>query len=141
MKIIIAGAGAIGFHLANLLSKENQSITLIDIDEEVLFQASRHLDVMTIQGDISSIDILIQANIKKTQLFIAVTTSESTNLLSAMLAKQLGAKNTIARISAATHLKKDNKKRLKQMGVDVMISPQRLAALEIERLLRRASFT
>ncbi|NNK89619.1 MAG: Trk system potassium transporter TrkA [Saprospiraceae bacterium] len=141
MKIIIAGAGAIGFHLANLLSKENQSITLIDIDEEVLFQASRHLDVMTIQGDISSIDILEQANIKKTQLFIAVTTSESTNLLSAMLAKQLGAKNTIARISAATHLKKDNKKRLKQMGVDVMISPQRLAALEIERLLRRASFT
>jgi trk system potassium uptake protein TrkA len=70
MKIVIAGAGAVGFHLAKLLSKENQDITLIDTNEEVLTQVGRHLDVMTIQGDATSFNILEQLNLKKTGLFI-----------------------------------------------------------------------
>ena len=141
MKIVIAGAGAVGFHLAELLSKENQDITLIDTNDEVLSQASGQLDVLTIQGDATSLEILEQLQLKKTKLFIAVTTSEQTNLLSAILAKQLGAKNTIARISNPNHLEECNRERFRQLGVDVLISPQKLAASEIKRLLQRASFT
>ncbi len=141
MKIVIAGAGAIGLHLAELLSKENQDITLIDINENVLDQATKNLDVLTVHGDVSSIQVLKQINLKKTNLFIAVTTHEQANLLSAMLAKKLGADNTIARISNAEHLEEEHKELINQLGVDVLISPQKLAALEIERLLQRASFT
>jgi len=91
MKITIAGAGSVGFHLAELLSKENQDITLIDINENVLEQATKSLDVMTVQGDASSMQILEQLNLKKTNLFIAVTASEHSNLLAAILAKKLEA--------------------------------------------------
>lgn len=141
MKIVIAGAGAIGFHLAELLAKENQDITLIDTNNRVLNQIHRHLDVLTLHGDAASLNILDDAEVGKAQLFIAVTTSEKTNLLAAMLAKQLGAKNTIARITNLGHLEPENKKRFNDLGVDVLISPHQLAALEIQRLLRLASFT
>ncbi len=141
MKIVIAGAGAIGFHLAELLCKENQDITLIDINTKVLLQVTRDLDVMTIPGDAASIGILEEAAVGRADLFIAVTTSEKTNLLAAILAKQVGAKNTIARIANVEHLNESNKERFRQLGVDEMISPQKLASLEIERLLERASFT
>lgn len=141
MKIVIAGAGAIGFHLAELLSKEDKEITLIDTDENVLIHAGRHLDVMTIHGDATLLQILEQAGINKAKLFIAATTSEKSNLLAAILAKQLGAKNTIARINNLECLKSETKEMYKQLGVDVLISPQQLAALEIERLVQRASFT
>ena len=98
MKIIIAGAGAVGFHLAKLLSKENQDITLIDNDIEVINHVNTHLDVLTMIGDAASIEILKEAQIERAHLFIAVTTSEKTNLLLGILAKELGAKKTIARI-------------------------------------------
>ncbi|MBT8219823.1 MAG: Trk system potassium transporter TrkA [Bacteroidia bacterium] len=141
MKIVISGAGDIGFHLAGLLSKENQDITLIDTNAAVLNQAGRHLDVLTIEGDATTLKILEQANIKKAKLFIAVATSEKTNLLAAILAKKLGASYTIARISTPEYLSDENRERFSQLGVDVLISPQKLAAQEIQRLLRRASFT
>ena len=141
MNIIIAGAGAVGYHLAELLSKENQNITLIDDNETVLDRVNNDLDVLTIHGDAASIDILEQANVKKANLFIAVTTSEKTNILTAILAKQLGAKRTIARITNVEKLADNNKAKYEQLGVDMLISPQNLAALEVERLLRRASFT
>ena len=141
MKIVIAGAGAVGFHLAELLARENQNITLIDKNEDIIAQASRNLDVLTIHGDATSVEILEQAQVGRANLFISVTTSETTNLLSAILAKDLGTKNTIARINNVEHLTERNKARLRQLGVDVLISPQKLAANEIERLLQRASFT
>ena len=141
MKIVIAGAGAVGFHLSQLLSIENQDITVIDSNEDVLMHVSRHLDVMTIHGDAASINVLEQIKLKKTRLFIAVTASEKTNILAAALAKQLGVHTTIARISNTDYIEEKNKERFKKLGVDVLISPQKLAAMEIERLLQRASFT
>lgn len=141
MNVIIAGAGAVGFHLAELLSKENQDITLIDTDEECLLQAEKKLDVLTIHGDATNFEVLEQIKLKKNSLFIAVTSLEQTNLLSAILAKQLGAKKTIARISNSVHLEEKNKERFKELGIDVLISPPKLAAHEIERLLHRTSFT
>jgi len=141
MKIVIAGAGAVGFHLAELMSKENQDITLIDRDDEVLAHASNHLDVLTIKGDASSTAIMESAGVSSAQLFIAVTTSEKTNLLLAILAKDVGAKRTIARITNSEYLEPRQKERFKKLGVDELISPTQLAAQEILRLLERASFT
>ncbi len=141
MKIIIAGAGAVGFHLAELLVREDQEITLIDTNEDALNHASTHLDVLTIRGDAASVDVLQKANVGKTKLFLAVTTSEKTNLLVAILAKQMGAKKTIARISNPEYLETSQKEIFQKLGVDTLISPQILAAQEIERLLRRGLFT
>lgn len=141
MKIVIAGAGSVGFHLAKLLSQENQDITLIDQDDEILLNAARKLDVLTIKGDAASIDILQNAKISQAQLFISVTTSEKTNLLLAIIAKQMGAKKTIARIRNSEYFEPLQRQRFKDLGVDELISPQQLAAEEIERLLKRASFT
>ena len=141
MKIVIVGAGAVGFHLADLLSKENNDIILVDTNEEILEYAATHLDVMTIQGDATSISVLQQAEVAKAKLFLAVTAFETTNLLSAILARQLGAKKTIARANNPEYLSKSQLTNFKKLGVDKIISPQELAAQEIERLLLRCTFT
>jgi len=141
MKIIIAGAGAVGFHLAELLSREDQNITLIDLNEEVLIHASTHLDVLTIRGDAGSMEIMEQAQVSSADLFISVTTSEKTNLLVCILAKQIGAKKTIARVNNAEYFETEQTERFVNLGVDVLVSPIQLAAKEILRLLHRASFS
>lgn len=141
MKIVIAGAGAVGFHLAGLLAKENQDIVLIDNNEEILEHAATHLDVQTLKGDATSIAILQQAETNNAALFLAVTESETTNLLSSILAKQTGAKKTIARVSNLEYLKKNQKEKFKELGVDKLICPHLLAAKEIGRLLQQSSFT
>ncbi|HFA48585.1 MAG TPA: Trk system potassium transporter TrkA [Bacteroidetes bacterium] len=141
MKIIIAGAGDVGFHLAELLESENQDITLIDLDQEVLEHAATHLDVMTVRGDAASIEVLERADIQRAKLFLAVTTSEKTNLLAAILAKQMGVKKTVARVSNPEYLRRVQKEGFQKLGIDNLFSPHLLAAQEIERLLQRCSFT
>jgi len=138
---MIAGAGAVGFHLAELLSKENQDITLIDANEDVLNHAATHLDVMTLKGDATSIELLKEAGAHKSNLFIAVTTLESTNLLLAILAKQIGAQKTIARVNNPEYFEEIQQKSFEKLGVDSLISPQHLAAQEVHRLLEQSSFT
>jgi len=80
MKIIIAGAGEVGFHLAKLLSYESQEITLIDTHRDSLLYADTHLDIKVMKGDATSISILNEARIKTADLFIDVTYSEITNI-------------------------------------------------------------
>lgn len=140
MKIIIAGAGEVGFHLAKLLSFESQDITLIDNNREHLSYADTHLDIRTIKGDATSIAILKDANVKFADLVIGVTSSEATNITVCVLAKQLGAKRTIARISNTEFL--DNKEEIgfTQFGIDELISPEALAAKEIALLLNQSAF-
>ena len=99
MKIIIAGAGEVGFHLAKLLSFESHEITLIDQDKDRLVFADTRLDIKTLQKDATSISALKDANIENTDLLIAVTSSETTNITICVISKKLGAKKTIARIS------------------------------------------
>jgi trk system potassium uptake protein TrkA len=141
MKIIIAGAGAVGFHLAELLSKENQDITLIDSNSRVLEHAATHLDVMTLKGDATSTSVLKEAQASTANLFIAVTTSESTNLLLAILAKQVGAQKTIARVNNPEYFEAAQLQSFQSLGIDSLISPQLLAAQEVERLLKQGSCT
>jgi len=141
MRIIIAGAGDVGFHVTKLLAYENQDITLIDADPEKLVYVSNHLDVATIQGSSTSYGVLEEAKISKADLLIAVTNSESTNLTTAIMGKFLGAKNTIARISNVEFLLKREKYDLKKLGIDEIILPASLAAREIKRLLHQTVLT
>ncbi len=140
MKIIIAGAGEVGFHLAKLLSYESQNITLIDTNKESLAYADNHLDIRVLRGDATSISILKDASVQESELVIGVTSSETTNLTLCMLAKQLGCKRTIARISNTEFI--DNKELLKfsELGIDELISPEELAATEIQLLLNKSAF-
>ncbi len=141
MKIVIAGAGDVGFHLAELLSSQEQNITLIDLDEDVLHYASTHLDVLALYGDASLFSVLEQAEVADTDLVLAVTTSEKTNLITAILAKKMGARQTVARVNNPEYLAEGQKQVFKELGIDTLISPQALAAEEIKRLLSQCSFT
>jgi len=140
MKIIIAGAGEVGFHLAKLLSYESQEITLIDTKKDSLTYAGEHLDIKTIKGDATSIQVLRDARIDTAELFIAVTSSESINITASVLAKQLGAKRTIARISNTEFIDNKETVNFSKFGIDELISPESLAASEIQLLLNQYGF-
>ena len=141
MKIVIAGAGEVGFHLAKLLSFESQDITLLDVDKDRLHYAESHLDIRTIRGSCVSIKVLQEAQVGESDLFIAVTSEETTNIIVAALSKQLGCKKTIARISTLEFLKKNDTINFETLGVDVLISPEALAAEEIMQLLDQSAFS
>ena len=139
MKIIIAGAGDVGFHLAKLLSYESQDTYIIDFDGDRLNYINNHLDVITKKGDATSIKLLKEIGIEKADLLIAVTDSQNTNFTISVIGKSLGAKKTIARIDNPEFLN-NCEIDFKKFGVDFMIYPQELAANEIKMLLNQASF-
>ncbi len=141
MRIIIAGAGDVGFHLAKLLAYEEQDIVLIDRSIERLQSASNSLDVATIQGNSTSYRTLEEADIAGADLLISVTSSEETNITTCIIGKHLGAKKTIARVENTEFLFNKEKLDLKELGIDEVISPESLAAKEIKRLLREAALT
>jgi len=140
MKIIIAGAGEVGFHLAKLLSYESQEITLIDTNKDALSYADNHLDIKVIKGDSTSVAMLKEARVDNSDLVIAVTSSETTNITVCVLAKQLGAKRTIARISNTEFITHKDEVGFTRLGIDELISPESLAASEIELLLNQSAF-
>ena len=126
MKIVIAGAGEVGFHLAKLLSYESHDITLIDLDSERLTYAANKIDIRTIKGSATSISVLKDANIKIADLVIAVTANEAINITISVLGKRLGAKRTIARINNSEFI--DNKEEINfsEFGIDELISTRRI---------------
>ncbi|WP_455585638.1 Trk system potassium transporter TrkA [Bacteroides sp.] len=136
MKIIIAGAGNVGTHLAKLLSRERQDIILMDDDEEKLSALSNNFDLMTVTASPSSISGLKEVGVKEAALFIAVTPDESRNMTACMLAHNLGALKTVARIDNYEYLLPKNKEFFKQLGVDSLIYPEMLAAKEIVSSMR-----
>lgn len=141
MKIIIAGAGDVGSHLAKLLSSESHDIYLIDENEERLNIVSSQTDVFTITGDAKSVELMDRKLISSSDLLIAVTSSEETNMLICILGKRLGAKHTIARINDENIVKENKEHFYIDLGIDTLISPTHLATLEIDRLINQAAFT
>lgn len=131
MKVVIAGAGEVGTHLAKMLSSENHDIVLLDEDDKKLEKLANQVDLLTVCGFANSINDLKEAGIAKADLFIAVTPFESRNVLACILAKDLGAKKTLARINNAEYLKRVNKPKFIELGVDELIYPETLAAKEI----------
>ena len=141
MKIIIAGAGDVGSHLAKLLSSESHDIYLIDKNEERLNSISSQFDVFTILGDAKSVEIMEQKLISSCDLLIAVTSSEETNMLICILGRKLGAKHTIARINDDNIIKENKEHFYNDLGINTLISPTHLASLEIKRLIHQSAFT
>ena len=135
MKIVIVGAGAVGTHLSKLLSREHQDCVLIDDDEERLSALSEY-DVMTYNASPTSIKALREAGVPHADLFVGVTPEEATNLTACMIAHGLGAKKTVARIDNYEYLKPQNKELFKQMGIDSLIYPEVLAAIDINNGLK-----
>lgn len=140
MKIIIAGAGEVGFHLAKLLSYESQDITLIDPNRESLAYADTHLDIRVVRGDATSISVLKDSKVNRTDLVVAVTSTETTNITVCVLAKQLGAKRTIARINNVEFINNKDEVGFTKFGIDELISPESLASAEIQLLLNHSGF-
>jgi trk system potassium uptake protein TrkA len=131
MKIIIAGAGEVGTHLAKMLSSELHDIIIIDNNEESVKGIDANLDILTITGSATSFEVLKEANVKRSDLLIAVTHSEETNIACAILAKKLGSRQTIARVDNPEYIRPVNKNHFTDLGIDYLIYPERIAAKEI----------
>ena len=143
MKIVIAGAGEVGSHLAKMLSNESNDITVIDFDQERLDALKANTDVVTVEGNPSSIHVLNEAGVAHADLFIAVSPSEQQdiNIVSAMLAKKLGSKKATARINSEEYLTYENKYLFTEMGIDLLFYPEKIAAGEIIDMLKRTAST
>lgn len=137
MKIVIAGAGEVGTYLAKMLYKAKKDIIVIDNDKSRLGYIDSHFDFMTVQGTATSVKVLKDADVHRADLFIAITETEEKNILSAMLAKKLGAKKTIARIANKEYLAPESKQFFFDMGIDELISPEILASEEISEILEQ----
>ena len=141
MKIVIAGAGEMGSHLARMLSGNGHDITVIDGDQKLLSEVSSLADVITVEGDSTIFAVLRKASVRKCDLFIAVNHEENANVVAAMLAKKLGAKKSIARIDNNEYLEPNNKEMFIDMGIDYLFYPEKVAAREVINLLGHTSTT
>lgn len=137
MRIIIAGAGEVGSHLAKMLSSELHDIVIIDNNEETVKGMNANLDILTITGSATSFEVLKEANVKKADLLIAVAHSEETNISCAILGKKLGAKQTIARVDNPEYIRPVNKNYFTDLGIDYLIYPERIAAREITGMVNQ----
>ena len=136
MRIVIAGAGEVGTHLAKLLSRENMEISLLDERDDRLGELSANYDLLTKVGSPTSIRDLKDIHVKDADLFISVTPHETENMTACLIANQLGAKRTLARIDNYEYLLPENRKFFEAMGLNHLIYPEVLAANEIQESLR-----
>lgn len=141
MNIIIAGDGEVGFHLAKSLTELDCNITVVDPHSELLKRLESETDLMTIAGSSTSPQVLRDAGVERCDLFLAVLHDESINLMSAILAKRLKAKKTVARITNAELLTPKHRDMMRELGVDEMVCPERIAAKEITNLLNNTVAT
>ncbi len=141
MRIVIAGAGETGGHLAKMLSGTGHDITVIDTNASVLSAVTSLADVITVEGDCTEFATLRRAMIRKSDLFIAVLARENDNIVSAVLAKQLGAKKAIARVDNNEYLEPNNKEIFINMGIDYLFYPEMDAAGEVVNLLGHTATT
>ncbi|MFQ5814944.1 MAG: potassium channel family protein [Candidatus Hydrothermarchaeaceae archaeon] len=129
---MILGAGRVGKHLATMLLERNHEVALIEQDKEKCHEVSSELDVLIINGDGTSPKNLEEVNVKECAAFVAAAGKDETNLLAALVAKNMGVKSVIARVSNPEYLDVFQK-----MHVDHIISPEVTAATYIEKLIMR----
>lgn len=141
MRIIVLGAGEVGFDVAQMLSRENHDVVVVDEAAEALESVRSRLDVMTIQGNGTSAEVLSLAGAQSTDLLIAVTSVDEVNVISCMVADRMGAKVTVARVRSGEFSRRDSVLSASDLGIDLIIHPEDSTADEIVRLIRRASAT
>lgn len=131
MRIVIAGAGEVGTHLAKMLSNEEQDIIVLDKDEKKLYNLENY-NLMTLQGSAVSLDVLKSIQVGSADIFIAVTPHETINVIASSMAKSLGCKKAVARIDNYEFMKPASKKFFSSYGIDSLIYPEYLAAQEVK---------
>lgn len=141
MRIVIAGAGEVGTHLAKMLSNENHDIVVIDPKENRLRPLDNTMDLMTIQGSATNMEVLKEVLEGKTDLYISVAHSEDTNIASSIMAKKMGARKCIARIDNKESLFPGNIQFYNELGIDYLIYPELIAAKEVISLLQETGTT
>lgn len=139
MKIIIIGAGEIGYDLAGVLSKERHDVTVLDRDRERLDVVAENLDVLYFEGNATSVKDLVDAGVGNADIMIAVTSIDEVNMIASMMSKRLGADMVIARIRSDELSRPNAPLKPIDLGIDVIIHPEQSAAQEIVRLIRRSS--
>lgn len=141
MRIIVIGAGEVGYDVARILSMEQHDVVVVDVDQERLEKVAGRLDVMTIHGNGTSAGILENAGIKEASLLIAVAAIDEVNIVSCMMASRLGVDTTVARVRSRELADSRSVLSAADLGIDLIIHPEESAAREIVGLLRRASAT
>ena len=141
MRVVVLGAGEVGYHLAERLSRENQDVVIIESDPERADFAGQQLDVMTIVGNGASLSVLEKARVKEARLLLAVTSRDEVNLIACLAAKRLGVEYTVARISNPEYYSRGSVLSREQMGIDLMVNPERECARETFQLLKTPAFT
>jgi trk system potassium uptake protein TrkA len=138
MRIVVAGAGEVGTHLAKMLSLENHDIVIIDDDNDRLQNLASKCDLLTLQGNVTSKRMLLEAGADRADLFIAVTPSDDSNIVAGIIAKRLGAKLTVARVGDDELISRDNREMFAGLGIDSMVYPEKVASHEIVSTLHQA---
>jgi trk system potassium uptake protein TrkA len=141
MRVVVVGAGEVGFHLAQRLSEEHQDVVVIDSDPEQVEHASQQLDVQALVGNGASISVLKRASVKDASMLLAVTSQDEVNLVACLAAKRLGVEYTVARISNPDYYEADSVLSREQMGIDLVVNPERECARQTFLLLQNAAFT
>ena len=135
MRIVIAGAGEVGTHLARMLSHVNHEVTIIDEDPKKLEEIAATTDILSVEGDFTTFAVLNKASTRKADLFLAVSQDENANVLAAAIAKNLGVKKSISRVDHIEYMQPGNKEVFINMGIDFLFNPEQMAADEVINLL------
>ncbi|MEO1022544.1 MAG: Trk system potassium transporter TrkA [Bacteroidota bacterium] len=139
MKIVIIGAGEIGYDLASVLSKERHDVTVLDREKESLSKVNETLDTLVVEGTATSAKDLVRAGVEQADIVISVTSVDEVNIVASMMSKRLGAKMVIARVRSDEFSSYNAPLTPNDLGIDVMIHPEQSAAYEIAQLLKRSS--
>ncbi|HBQ60396.1 MAG TPA: Trk system potassium transporter TrkA [Balneolaceae bacterium] len=139
MKIVIIGAGEIGYDLASILSSEKHDVVVLDREKGPLSKVAESLDVLTVEGNATSVKDLVKADVDEADILISVTSIDEVNMISGMIGKRLGAKMVIARIRSDEFSDKEAPLTPSDLGIDVMIHPELSASHEIAQELKRSS--
>ena len=141
MRVIVIGAGKVGFYIARQLVNESHEVVLLDVNPEALVPAQELLDVMTLEGNGAAPRILHEAGVEDADMVIAVTTQDEVNILACLAAKYYGVATTVARVRNPDYTMASRALIHNQLGIDLIIHPERLAALEIVKLLKTPTAT
>lgn len=141
MRIIVIGAGEVGYDVARMLAMEQHDVVVVDTDPKALESVRDRLDVMTVLGNGTSAEVLEACRARRADMLIAVTAVDEVNIIACMLADRLGIETTVARVRSDELTRTKSVLRASDFGIDLVIHPEESAAAEVARLIRRASAT
>ncbi len=141
MRVIVIGAGEVGFDVARLLSMEQHDVVVVDVDPEAIESVAGRLDVMTISGNGTSMSTLDRAGVRKSDMMVAVTAIDEVNIIACMIADRVGVPTTIARVRSRELSETSSIINTSDLGIDLVIHPEESAAKEVTQLIHRASAT